>query len=77
MKSVWQKLHIISEKLHLPTLPNWLVGILALVLILRIPSFFEPYYYGDEMVYLTLAKESARALLFIKISTTINPHFCI
>lgn len=41
------------EKLHLP---NWIVGILALVLILRIPSFFEPYYYGDEMVYLTLGQ---------------------
>lgn len=41
------------EKLHLP---NWVVGILALVLILRIPSFFEPYYYGDEMVYLTLGQ---------------------
>jgi len=41
------------NKLHLP---NWLVGILALVLILRIPSFFEPYYYGDEMIYLTLGQ---------------------
>ncbi len=27
-----------------------------LVLILRIPSFFEPYNYGDEMIYLTLGQ---------------------
>src|SRR3990167_3870089 len=43
----------ILEKIHLP---NWLVGVLALVLLLRIPSFFEPYYYGDEMIYLTLGQ---------------------
>lgn len=56
MKSFWQKAHKISNKLHLPSLPNWLCGLLALVLILRIPSFFEPYNYGDEMVYLTLGQ---------------------
>lgn len=41
------------HKIHLP---NWVVGILALVLILRIPTFFEPYYYGDEMIYLTMGQ---------------------
>lgn len=41
------------KKIHLP---NWVVGILAITLILRIPSFFEPYYYGDEMIYLTLGQ---------------------
>jgi len=56
MKSVWQKIHILSGKLHIPSLPNWLIGILALIFILRIPSFFEPYYYGDEMVYMTLGQ---------------------
>src|SRR5258708_39855753 len=35
-------------------IPNWLVGLLALIFIFRIPSFFEPYSYGDEMIYLTL-----------------------
>lgn len=54
MKSLWQKLHKIGDILHLPDLPNWLLGLLMLVLILRIPSFFEPYYYGDEMIYMTL-----------------------
>lgn len=37
-------------------LPGWLVGVLALAFVLRIPSFFEPYYYGDEMIYLTLGQ---------------------
>lgn len=41
------------HRLHLPA---WIVGVLALTLILRIPSFFEPYYYGDEMIYLTLGQ---------------------
>src|SRR3989344_399978 len=40
-------------KLHAPT---WLGILVAVVLILRIPSFFEPYYYGDEMIYLTLGQ---------------------
>ncbi|KKU10696.1 MAG: hypothetical protein UX13_C0005G0009 [Candidatus Woesebacteria bacterium GW2011_GWB1_45_5] len=56
MKSVWIKLHKIGDALHLPDLPRWLCGLLALVLILRVPSFFEPYFYGDEMVYLTLGQ---------------------
>lgn len=41
------------KKLHAPT---WLGILIAVVLILRIPSFFEPYYYGDEMIYLTLGQ---------------------
>lgn len=39
--------------IHIPT---WLFFLLLAVLILRIPSFFEPYYYGDEMIYLTLGE---------------------
>jgi 4-amino-4-deoxy-L-arabinose transferase-like glycosyltransferase len=41
------------KKLHIPL---WLFILLTLVLILRIPSFFEPYSYGDEMIYLTLGE---------------------
>ena len=63
---MWQKLHIISEKLHVPSLPNWLIGILALVFILRIPSFFEPYNYGDEMVYMTLGQVVRQGLTLYK-----------
>lgn len=35
-------------------IPNWLTALLLAVFVLRIPSLFEPYYYGDEMIYLSL-----------------------
>ncbi|MEJ2348003.1 MAG: hypothetical protein P8Y17_02260 [Patescibacteria group bacterium] len=41
------------DKIHSPL---WLVILLAIILILRIPSFLEPYSYGDEMIYLTLGQ---------------------
>jgi len=66
MKTVWQRLHKIGDILHLPNIPNWLCGLLFLVLILRIPSFFEPYYYGDEMVYLTLGQGVRQGLTLYK-----------
>jgi len=47
-------------------LPYWILGLLALILILRIPSFFEPYYYGDEMVYLTLGTGVRQGLTLYK-----------
>lgn len=43
----------LNNKLHTPT---WLFILLIIVFILRIPSFFEPYSYGDEMIYLTLGE---------------------
>ncbi|MFC1649390.1 ArnT family glycosyltransferase [Patescibacteria group bacterium] len=36
--------------------PNWLFVVMTLVFVFRIPSFFEPYAYGDEMIYLTLGE---------------------
>lgn len=66
MKSIWQKLHKIGDILHLPDMPNWVVVILALVLILRIPSFFEPYYYGDEMIYEALGQGVRQGLTLYK-----------
>lgn len=36
--------------------PVWLEILFAVIIILRIPSFFEPYNYGDEMIYLTLGQ---------------------
>jgi hypothetical protein len=33
-----------------------LVFIICLVILLRIPSLFEPYWYGDEGIYLTIGK---------------------
>jgi hypothetical protein len=44
-------LEFLNKKLHTPT---WLFVLLLVILVLRIPSFFEPYSYGDEMIYLTL-----------------------
>jgi hypothetical protein len=66
MKSFWNKLHKVGDFLHLPNVPNWLMGLLALFFILRIPSFFEPYYYGDEMVYLTLGQGVRQGLTLYK-----------
>lgn len=66
MKSFWQLLHKIGVALHLPDLPKWLLGIICLVLVLRIPTFFEPYYYGDEMVYLTLGQGVRQGLTLYK-----------
>jgi 4-amino-4-deoxy-L-arabinose transferase-like glycosyltransferase len=51
------------HKIHLPA---WVVGVLAVVLILRIPSFFEPYYYGDEMIYLALGQGVRQGLILFK-----------
>lgn len=52
--------------IHRIHLPNWVIGILALVLILRIPSFFEPYYYGDEMIYMTLGQGVRQGMTLYK-----------
>jgi len=35
-------------------LPGWLELLLILIFLVRLPSLFEPFYYGDEMIYLTL-----------------------
>lgn len=43
----------LTDKLHLP---KWLCIFLFLILILRIPSFFEPYFYGDEIIYMALGQ---------------------
>lgn len=51
------------EKLHTP---KWLFWLLVVVLILRIPSFFEPYSYGDEMIYLTLGEAVRRGIPLYK-----------
>lgn len=49
----------VLNKLHTPT---WLFIILIVVFLLRIPSFFEPYSYGDEMIYLTLGEAIRRGI---------------
>jgi hypothetical protein len=42
--------------------PEWLFILLCIVLVLRIPSFFEPYSYGDEMIYLSLGEAIRRGI---------------
>lgn len=66
MKAFWSRLHKIGDFLHLPDIPNWLLVILSLVFLLRVPSFFEPYFYGDEMVYLTLGQGVRQGLTLYK-----------
>ncbi len=47
------------KKLHTP---KWLFVLLLIVLVLRIPSLFEPYSYGDEMIYLSLGEAIRRGI---------------
>lgn len=51
MRTLLQKLHQLDDRLC-TILPLLLA--LLLVVILRIPTFFEPYWYGDEAIYLTI-----------------------
>lgn len=51
------------EKTHIPV---WLAIVLGVVVILRIPTFFEPFSYGDEMIYLTLGEGIRRGLTLYK-----------
>ncbi len=56
-------LNFLNKKLHTPT---WLFLLLLIVFLLRIPSFFEPYSYGDEMIYLTLGEAIRRGIPIYK-----------
>lgn len=48
------------------TIPKWLFFVLIGILILRIPTFFEPYSYGDETIYLTLGEGMRHGLTLYK-----------
>ena len=43
-----------------------LILILLLVIVLRIPSLFEPYWYGDEGIYLVLGQGLRKGLVFYR-----------
>ena len=43
-----------------------LILILLLVVVLRIPSLFEPYWYGDEGIYLALGQGFRKGLVFYR-----------
>jgi hypothetical protein len=51
------------DKIHLPV---WLLILLSFVLILRIPSLFEPYYYGDEMISLAVGEAIKKGVILYK-----------
>ena len=47
-------------------LSSFLAIFIGLLLFLRLPSFFEPYWYGDEGVYLTLGLAIRRGLVLYR-----------
>ena len=47
-----KKIHILGETITIT--PLWILILFAIIL--RIPSLFEPYWYGDEAIYLTLGE---------------------
>lgn len=46
--------------------PHWLFAIIAFAFLLHIPSLIEPYYYGDELIYLTLGNGIRQGLTLYK-----------
>lgn len=58
MKDLWNNkvLPIWNKLISIIDTPIWLEIFFVVLIVLRIPSFFEPYYYGDEMIYLTLGE---------------------
>src|SRR3989344_7975990 len=51
---------------HWLELNEGFILILLLVIILRIPSLAEPYWYGDEGIYLTLGQALRKGLVFYR-----------
>lgn len=67
-KDTWEPLWL--QKMHAP---SWVVLILAIIFILRIPSFFSPYYYGDEMAYLATGEAITRGVSLYSGISADNP----
>lgn len=44
----------------------WLLLILLIVFLLRVPSLFEPYWYGDEQIYLAIAQAMNRGAILYR-----------
>ena len=44
----------------------WLIPLFILVLLLRLPSIFEPFTYGDEGIYLALGQAARRGLVWYR-----------
>jgi len=63
MKKIRAGLNTFIGKTHIPV---WLAILLTAVIVLRIPSFFEPFSYGDEMIYLTLGEGVRQGMTLYK-----------
>lgn len=50
----------------LPKINFWLFGVLVFVVLLRLPSFFEPHWYGDEEIYLVLGQMMRRGAVLYR-----------
>ena len=57
---MWKKWKRLIEK------NEGIILLLLLVVILRIPSLFEPYWYGDEGIYLVLGQALRKGLVFYR-----------
>lgn len=55
--------HSFKKALHIPL---WLGIVLICITLLRLPSFFEPFFYGDEMIYLNLGEAIRKGLVLYK-----------
>ncbi len=44
----------------------WLIFVLLFVVLLRLPSLFEPFTYGDEGIYLALGQAAKKGLVFYR-----------
>lgn len=51
------------DSLHIPL---WLFILFIILFIMRVPSFFEPYWYGDEAIYLTLGEGIRQGFLLYR-----------
>lgn len=46
---------------------NWLLlGVLSIIFLLRLPSLFEPYWYGDEGIYLAIGQAMQRGAILYR-----------
>lgn len=59
-----------KNRISLTSLANnleaWLIAIVITIVLLRLPSLFEPHRYADEEIYLTLGQGLRKGLVFYK-----------
>ncbi|HUW24531.1 MAG TPA: hypothetical protein VMW04_02775 [Patescibacteria group bacterium] len=55
-----------GKKLRTFIASHWLLILLGMVFLLRLPSLFEPYWYGDEGIYLVLGQAIKKGLLLYR-----------